>query len=335
MRAARVRVVEDPGLAGRGLVRHDGSDRLGHRAEVHRDVLGLRDHATVLVEERRRAVAPLLDVRRERGADEHRSHLLGDRAERRADDLQLDVDHATSAGRACRAQSVSPAQPAGIQAVAPSSSSTCWPVGAQRRASDVDAVAPVSRRRSVRRRARSRARDRRSRTAPRARRGTAPRAGLRAAPSARTTARRTAGPPRRRREARRPRRAERRTCARRRVARRRRRGRARTGLRRRRERERVVIPSSSASAHACSGPAPPKATSAKSRGSRPCSTETTRSARTISALTTSITPAGSISAERPLGRRDVELDSARQRRAAAVRAGGSRRSPSARVPPRP
>jgi hypothetical protein len=38
---------------------HDGSDRLGHRTEVHRDVLGLRDHATVLVEERRRAVASL------------------------------------------------------------------------------------------------------------------------------------------------------------------------------------------------------------------------------------------------------------------------------------
>ena len=55
----------------------------------------------------------------------------------------------------------------------------------------------------------------------------------------------------------------------------------------------VVIPSSSASAHACSGPAPPKATSAKSRGSSPCSTETTRSARTISAFTTSITAAGS------------------------------------------
>ena len=41
----------------------------------------------------------------------------------------------------------------------------------------------------------------------------------------------------------------------------------------------VRMSSSSASAHACSGPAPPKATSAKSRGSRPCSTETTRSAR--------------------------------------------------------
>ena len=56
------------------------------------------------------------------------------------------------------------------------------------------------------------------------------------------------------------------------------------------------MPSSSARAQAWSGPAPPKATSAKSRGSRPCSTETTRRARTISAFTTSITPAGSIPA---------------------------------------
>ena len=54
------------------------------------------------------------------------------------------------------------------------------------------------------------------------------------------------------------------------------------------------MPSSSASAQPCSGPAPPNATSAKSRGSRPCSTETTRRARTISAFTTSIAPAGSI-----------------------------------------
>ena len=46
----------------------------------------------------------------------------------------------------------------------------------------------------------------------------------------------------------------------------------------------VEIPSSSASSHACSGPAPPKATSAKSRGSCPRSTETTRSARSISAF---------------------------------------------------
>ena len=73
------------------------------------------------------------------------------------------------------------------------------------------------------------------------------------------------------------------------------------------------MPSSSASAHACSGPAPPNATSAKSRGSSPCSTETTRSARTISAFTTSITAGRVDPGERPLGGVDVELDPARQR----------------------
>ena len=57
----------------------------------------------------------------------------------------------------------------------------------------------------------------------------------------------------------------------------------------------VSIPSSSASAHACNGPAPPKATSAKPAGSCPRSTETTRSARSISALTISMTSAGSSS----------------------------------------
>ena len=74
------------------------------------------------------------------------------------------------------------------------------------------------------------------------------------------------------------------------------------------------MPSSSASAHAWSGPAPPNATSAKSRGSRPCSTETTRSARIISAFTTSITASGSRSPSARRGGRAVELDAAGKRR---------------------
>ena len=59
------------------------------------------------------------------------------------------------------------------------------------------------------------------------------------------------------------------------------------------------MPSSSASAHACRPPAPPKATSANSRGSRPRSTEMTRSARPISALATRTTPSAVSSASRP------------------------------------
>ena len=101
---------------------------------------------------------------------------------------------------------------------------------------------------------------------------------------ARRTGPRSAGPLRPRAEARPPPRAARRTCARRPVARRPRRGREPRAPRRRPGTSTVSIPSSSASAQACSGPAPPNATSAKSRGSRPCSTETTRRARTISAF---------------------------------------------------
>ena len=69
--------------SGRRVAAHDGGDGVGHRAEVDGDVLGLRDHAPALVEERGRAVAPLLDVRGEGGADEDGAHLLGDRAQAR------------------------------------------------------------------------------------------------------------------------------------------------------------------------------------------------------------------------------------------------------------
>ena len=78
-----------------GVVLHHRGHGSGHGAEMDRDVLGLRDHATALVEKRRRAVAPLLDVRGEGRADEDGPHLLGDRAQEAADDLHLDV-HAGS-----------------------------------------------------------------------------------------------------------------------------------------------------------------------------------------------------------------------------------------------
>ena len=50
------------------------------------------------------------------------------------------------------------------------------------------------------------------------------------------------------------------------------------------------MPSSSATAQACSGPAPPNASSATARGSTPYSTVTTRTARAIAASTTATTP---------------------------------------------
>jgi hypothetical protein len=58
---------------------------------VDRDVLRLRDHPAALVEERGGAVAPFLDVRGERRAHERRTHLLCDRLQQRAEDLQLDI----------------------------------------------------------------------------------------------------------------------------------------------------------------------------------------------------------------------------------------------------
>ena len=88
-------------------------------------------------------------------------------------------------------------------------------------------------------------------------------------------------------------------------------------------------PSSSAIAHACSGPAPPKATSAKSCGSAPASTERTCTARSISASTTSITaPAGLDPRHCALGRRAVEPQYCSRAPPAVGRAAGSRPSPS-------
>ena len=122
--AAGVGVVEDEDLAVGRPLGDDGGDGVRHRAEVDGDVLGLGDHPAALVEERGRAVAPLLDVRRERGADEGGAHLLGDRAQRAADDLELNV-HARRDLQA--SPSLAPTHPRGSQQVAPSSSSTCGP----------------------------------------------------------------------------------------------------------------------------------------------------------------------------------------------------------------
>ena len=125
VRAARVGIVERPHLAEGRTVLHHRGNRIGHRAEMHGNVLGLRDHATALVEERGGAIAPLLDVRGERRADEHCAHLFGHRAQEAADDLELD--------RHCRVSlsmrpSLAPTHPGGIQQVEPASSMTAGPV---------------------------------------------------------------------------------------------------------------------------------------------------------------------------------------------------------------
>ncbi len=59
------------------------------------------------------------------------------------------------------------------------------------------------------------------------------------------------------------------------------------------------MPSCSAIAQACSGPAPPNATSASPRGSMPRSTVITRTAPAISALATRTMPAAVSSSDNP------------------------------------
>jgi hypothetical protein len=94
--AAPVGVVEDPGVARPLLPVEDGGDRLRHRAEVDGDVLCLHHHLAPGVEERRRAVASLLDVGRIRGVDQGGAHLLAGRAQAADHDLEGDRvdDHA-------------------------------------------------------------------------------------------------------------------------------------------------------------------------------------------------------------------------------------------------
>ena len=101
VRPALEGVVEDEHVARFRVVVEDRVNGLGHRAEVDRDVFGLRDEAAVGVEQRRRAVAALLDVRRVRRGDEHLSHLLGDALELVAHDFErhgvdLGVAHSPS-----------------------------------------------------------------------------------------------------------------------------------------------------------------------------------------------------------------------------------------------
>src|SRR5204863_332976 len=67
--------------------RLDGAEQ---RAEMQRDVRRLRDQPTLAVEQADRAVAPLLNVGRERGADKIRAHLLGDGQEAVREHLHQD-----------------------------------------------------------------------------------------------------------------------------------------------------------------------------------------------------------------------------------------------------
>ena len=87
---SRERIVQHPEVAGAVLLAEDRGHRVGHRAEVDRDVLGLHHELALGVEEGGGAVVAFLDVRREGGADEHRSHLVASRAKGAHEDLEGD-----------------------------------------------------------------------------------------------------------------------------------------------------------------------------------------------------------------------------------------------------
>ena len=70
-----------------------GGHGCGHRPEVDGDVLGLHDHLAPGGEQRRRGIAPLLDVGRVGRPDEHRTHLLAGGVQRACEDLELDRIH--------------------------------------------------------------------------------------------------------------------------------------------------------------------------------------------------------------------------------------------------
>jgi hypothetical protein len=130
VRTAGKWIVEDEDVADARPAGHHCGDRVRHRAEVHGDVLGLRDHPPLLVEERCRAVAALLDIGRKGRADQDDAHLLGDRAKRGADHLERDGyinSHHVRLSTSVPCASVSPRQPAGTQQVAPGSSTSRGP----------------------------------------------------------------------------------------------------------------------------------------------------------------------------------------------------------------
>src|SRR6185437_14039930 len=96
-------VVADEGVAradvlGR-IAPYDVRHQVEEAAEMDRDVLGLAQRLALRVEQRRRAVAPLLDVGRVRGTDQRLAGLLDDRRHGRADHLDSDGIDAHAASR--------------------------------------------------------------------------------------------------------------------------------------------------------------------------------------------------------------------------------------------
>src|SRR6266480_352380 len=126
MGPTRVRVVEDEHVVGAGVVAYHGCHGVRHRAEVDWNVLGLRNHPAAFVEERGRAIAALLDVRGKGRPDEHGAHLFGHRAQRTAENLELNIHNLVSLQPA-PFPSLTPTHPGGSQQVEVSSSSMAGP----------------------------------------------------------------------------------------------------------------------------------------------------------------------------------------------------------------
>ena len=102
MSPTRERIVDGvlrPGLHARPEHIEHRSYRRRHRTEVHRNVLGLSQHLPGRDEHGRRAVGPLLDVRRVGSAAKHDTHLIGNLRKTVAGDLErdgVDLHHSTT-----------------------------------------------------------------------------------------------------------------------------------------------------------------------------------------------------------------------------------------------
>src|SRR5213079_1545535 len=121
VRAAGIRVVEDEHVsrARGGDERAHRRDRFVHGTEMHRNVGGLSDHFTGGVEQRRRTVATIANVRGYRRVNENEAHLLRDGREGVSHDLEPDgvEGHVRSTSTAPQGCTV-PRHPGSTRAVA-------------------------------------------------------------------------------------------------------------------------------------------------------------------------------------------------------------------------
>ena len=133
MRAAVVRVVDEHDVAGREapVASERRRQRELHEPELGRDLLGVRDHPTLGVEETAREVEHLADDRREGRAVLDDRHLLGDAGEGVREHLLRDGIEAHRPPRSSRAVPAGPAesrQPGDTTMVESSCSTIAGPV---------------------------------------------------------------------------------------------------------------------------------------------------------------------------------------------------------------